>query len=284
MMAATPLTEEEAQAELRAERQARENRRRQDRAPAPSPSQAETPEHLETAESTADDRHVALVSIANGRLTLSLNTAACVAAAGFICVLVLVGYSLGRRTREPLRPLPAAAAVVDKPSVEGEPAHIPPASAQPVAAQRPPIPPDLSALLQQPPSRKPLTVQANRPSQVAPGQTPPAGLAENLNYLQIESFLITRDRSGDQIAQDVAAVRSFLAERGVRTFARRRANGYLLFAEQGFEPGREHAAERDRFRRRIEQLGREYRGAGGLYQFKGCLFVSYAHTRVGDPA
>jgi hypothetical protein len=47
--------------------------------------------------------------------------------------------------------------------------------------------------------------------------------------------------------------------------------------------GREHAAEREAFRRRIEELGTEYRRAGGLYQFKGCLFVSYSSTRVGDP-
>jgi hypothetical protein len=108
-------------------------------------------------------------------------------------------------------------------------------------------------------------------------------LPENLNYLQVESFRISRDRSGEQLARDVTEVRQFLAEKGVRTFARRKSNGYVLFAEQGFEPGKEAATTRETFRRRMESLGLEYRKAGGLYQFKGCLFVSYASTQTGDP-
>ena len=106
----------------------------------------------------------------------------------------------------------------------------------------------------------------------------PALPPESLNYLQIESFPVSRDRDAQQVAQDVKDARQFLLDRGVRTFARRKGGGFVLFAEQGFAPGKEAAGSREAFRRKIEALGQEYRKTGGLYAFKGCLFVSYAST------
>jgi hypothetical protein len=72
-------------------------------------------------------------------------------------------------------------------------------------------------------------------------------------------------------------------ERGIRTFARKRGNGFVLYCEQGLSPSREFATQREALKKKIQQLGQEYRAAGGLYQFKGCFFVSFASTRVGDP-
>jgi hypothetical protein len=113
---------------------------------------------------------------------------------------------------------------------------------------------------------------------------PPADPAsENLNYLQIESFMITRHRSGDVVAADLANARRFLADRGIETFARQHSNGFVLYTMQGFPMEGESAARREALKRRVEELGREYRRSGGLYEFKGCHFVSHSRATAGRP-
>lgn len=122
---------------------------------------------------------------------------------------------------------------------------------------------------------------ANRPASVMATESVGGVPPERLNYLQIESFRITRARGGEQLEEELADVQAFLEARGVETFARRLGNGFVLFSVQGFPPGSEYAAEREAFRARIVRFGEKYRRSGGLYQFKGCLFVSHARTRIG---
>ena len=110
----------------------------------------------------------------------------------------------------------------------------------------------------------------------------PIELAVSLYHLQIESFRISREHNGDQLRKDVEAVRKFLADNGVETIARRRSNGFVLFSKDGFPMGKDDAARRDVFRKKIERLGLEYRRSGGRYQFKGCLYVNNATTKAGD--
>jgi hypothetical protein len=345
LMVAQPLTEEEALAELKAQRDAEEaakraaedavrireearrakeearrireeakraesEARREEKARQAEESRRKRQEAAARSAATAADAsspHAPpepVVRLRGQKLNLSLSTAGCVAGAACICVLVLVGYSLGRRStpskdanggappaasivrgesdtvRTPLLPAPA------KPKADARPK----AKTQPTAQAAPTTSnPDLSELLKSPAARKANLVTPNQPAAVekaaaAPMPAVPAGpAAEDLNYLQIESFHVTRYRSGDQLKDDVEAVRAYLGQRGIATFARRLGNGYVLFGEQGFPPGAQTEVQREAFRKKVEDLGKEYRKSGGLYEFKNCLFVSHATTRAGQP-
>ncbi len=222
-----------------------------------------------------------------GRLLLSLSNTGCAVCIASISLLLVGAYSLGRHRAEGNRGtngVTSVAAVnshLQSPLVADRPAEKP-------ALKSVPTNPDLSELLKAPAARRETPVVANQPAAVS---TTPPGLGESavspdrekLNYLQIESFRITRERSGEQLREDVAAVRAFLAARGVQTVARRLSNGYVLFSEQGFPPGPEHESARAAFRRKIDELGKEYRAAGGDYRFKDPLFVSYGVTQTGQP-
>ncbi len=276
---AEPLTEEQAAAALAEQRSAEE--------PKPSkPAKTKAPPvPAESTDVANDVDHPPIVSSAKGRLIFNLNTPACVAVVGVITAVTLGAYVLGQRSSVS-RIAPVAARANHQ-----EPATSPLLPAPSTAKQKSAKPkaavanPDLSHLLQRP-GEPSSSVNANKPAKVADDaadSNTSAGAPESLNYLQIESFRITRERSGDQLAQDVAGARQFLADRGVRTFARKRGNGFVLFAEQGFLPGKATAKDRAAFQRKIERWGQEYRSAGGRYQFKGCLFVSYSASRAGDP-
>jgi hypothetical protein len=279
---AEPLTEEEAAAELAAQHPVELP---EPRLPEPRETKLKVVEPTISDEPAATDDDLEtppILKYSNGRLTLNLTTPASVAVVGIVATIALAAYVAGQRTSSSRLPPVAARAN----NGETAPSPLLPAPASPPkkpsasdAAMRNP---DLSHLLQRPTS----AVNANKPANVAEEPTAARtlpGTPESLNYLQVESFLITRERSGDVLAQDVAEVRRFLHERGVRTFARKRSNGFVLFAEQGFAPGRATAQDRAAFQRKIEQLGQEYRSAGGRYQFKGCLFVSYSSTKAGEP-
>ena len=278
---AQPLSEEEAAAELAAQQPVELPEPRLPDPPKPEPR---VPEPLRIAEdptpSADEGDSPPIFKFSNGRLALHLSTPGCVAVVGVVATIALAAYVVGQRSSSRMPPVAARAN-------NGESASpLLPAAPTP---QKKPSPsdaaianPDLSHLLQRPSS----AANANMPANAADNSTEARltpGTPESLNYLQIESFLITRERSGDVLAQDVADVRQFLHERGVRTFARKRSNGFVLFAEQGFAPGRSTAQDRAAFQRKVEQLGQEYRSAGGRYQFKGCLFVSFSSTKAGDP-
>lgn len=228
------------------------------------------------------------VSSQGGRLNFSIGTSGMVAAAGALCILAFGAYTIGRKSsNEPGKLGTVAATTAPGPQKTGSPLLPRSESRTPVVpkpmADAVKSNPDLQHLLKRPPLAE-QRVAANQPLKVDATPSPAESVRpENLNYLQIESFLITRDRSGEQLAQDLTDARRFLLSKGVRTFARKRSNGYVLFAEDGFPPGKDHREARGEFKRKLERLGAEYRSQGGLYQFKGCLFVSYSATKAGDP-
>jgi hypothetical protein len=223
---------------------------------------------------------------ARGERSFTLGTAGSLGLLGLLCAIVLAAYSLGRQSAGNAR-FPTVAAVANR-ELPAEPAKQESKNPQSKRAAEPAYGdnPELAQLLHKPAPIEQRAVRANQPARAA-GETQTAAIGatspEQLNYLQIESFLITRERNGEQIAADLAHARKFLADRGVRTFARKKGNGYVLYAEEGLPPGKEHAVRRDALRNKIQQLGQAYRAAGGLYQFKGSLFVSFEATRTGDP-
>jgi hypothetical protein len=297
-LVAEALTEAEAQAEMAARQETQQHRRQA--------KEAKRAAKLAKKEAARASRHTAAaaaekaasvvppaghsVRFAEGRLVVSFNTVVSLVTAGAICVLMLSAYSLGRwslagKSGAAGGGAVPAAAVRNQADFSTTPL-LPSLTRSAERAQtRNAAPPnaDLSQLLQKPPARQEPSAAANSPGKAVADEPREEGAAESLNYLQIESFLITRDRSGDMVAQDLDGVRRFLSERGVKTTARRHSNGYVLFSEQGFPPQKESARQREAFRKKIEALGQEYRRSGGAYEFKGCDFVSFQKTRAGRP-
>lgn len=225
----------------------------------------------------------------DGRLHLSIGGAGFVAAAGALVAIIFGAYTIGKQSLSTGPKLATVAASTAPANAKLGSPLLPRTTESPVVVPKPladkvQSDPDLRHLLQQPPLAQ-QRVAANKPVSVngPAAAAVEAARPENLNYLQIESFLITRERSGEQLARDLADVRAFLLNKGIRTFARKRSNGYVLFAEDGFPPGKASRDDRGGFKKKIEGLGAEYRSQGGLYQFKGCLFVSYSATKAGDP-
>lgn len=300
---AEALTEEEAaqaladhKAKSEATRIAREERERgraaakAEREARKRAKKAEKQAALEAArEARRTSDQSPIVKNQHGRISFSLGTSGMVAIAGAVFSLAFAAYVVGQRATTKDGKLATVAATTAPNLEKGGSPLLPRNTPNGPIVPKPMTDavnsnPDLKSLLQPPPLAE-QRVAANQPLKVAPISAPPteAGRPENLNYLQIESFLITRDRNGEQLARDLSEVRQFLLSKGVRTFARKRSNGYVLFAEDGFSPGKDARAARGEFKRRIESLGGEYRAQGGLYQFKGCLFVSYSATKAGDP-
>jgi hypothetical protein len=277
VLVAEPLTEEQARAELRGSTVPASPPALQKPAPSVQDAASRQPK---SESSTAADRASSV-----GRLNISMSTATCVAVAGFVCVVMLGSYSVGRRYSGVPNTLPPAAAVTQRSTPASTSPLLPIAVEEQNSkkSNQTSVRPDLSFLLQ-PPGKTALTVAPNKPARVMPeSNDKPVGVAENLFYLQIESFRISRDRNGDQLLKDVEAVRKYLASQGVDTIARRRSNGFVLFGKEGFSLAKDQAQNREAFRKKIERLGQEYRRSGGLYQFKGCLFVNFATTKAGDP-
>lgn len=308
-LVAEPLTEEEATAELAAqhaaaqeaarareqavqERQARIEAKREAKE-ARKESRRLAKQAAREKRGEADDLNIAapILRLLPGRLVLSLNTASCIVIAAVVCSLAIGAYSLGRRAaQEPGAGLPSVAAVNNGGApTDGVAALVPGLGEGGKDAGRSGRPsaigdPDLSALLNKPRSAHNSEARANRPSTVATGPSGPAAKAARLNYLQIESFPKTRNQSNQKLRADVEKVRRFLADRGVKTFARELPRSFVLLAAQGFKPSRDTRAKREAFQRKISRLGQEYRRAGGRYEFRGCFFVSYAKATAGHPA
>lgn len=305
---AQPMTEEEAATELAAARQAAEQARREAEAAEQAKKarlearraekeelrrarQAAKVARLEARRIEAERRAANPAAYPSRRIPLTTSTA--LLFAGAAVAVGIVGYSLGRGRGGSKPELATVVAVTDSaPSASHRsplgkskvaPPEVKTAVAREVAGGQNA---DLEHMLQSAsPKGEAAQVALNKSAGVEPssGASVAAALPENLNYLQIESFRVTRERDSEQLARDVADAREFLLQRGIRTFARRKSNGFVLFAEQGYPSSKEHAASREAFRRKIESLGLEYRKQGGQYQFKGCLFVSYGVTQSGEP-
>lgn len=303
---AQPLTEEEAAAELAraraehdAERQAREEKLRRKEAEKAARIAAKEARRAARRAAEADSpADMPPVQASGNRFIFSLSTAACIGAVGLVCAAILSAYVMGQRaarkggrlatvaatstpvaeSSSPLLPGPASPQTASLSSADSRASPAPQAPAdEPITDN-----PDLAHLLKRPQMAEP-QVNPNQPVRLDASAPAAGAKPESLNYLQIESFLVSRDRTSELLARDVAEVRAFLAERGVRTFARKRHNGYVLFAEEGFPPGKETRRQREAFIRHVEKLGAEFRQLGGQYQFKGCFFVSYGSTQAGDP-
>ncbi len=295
---AEPLTEEEAANELNALKEqagrseaakAAKARRRQEKAAKREAKRNKAAARLSREPDVPGGRPAGGVG---RRPLLSLNTVTCIATTAVLCIVMLGVYSLGRRSIQQddgseLRP----AAAINHPRERSRSPLLPPeretnGSSNRVAdRQMSTADPDLSRLLEKPPAKEKPVVGANLPARAATETTESeeTSAAARLNYLQIESFLITRDRSGELVAEDLTDVQRFLGEHGVETVARRHSNGFGLYSMRGFSPGREFESDREAFRKHVEALGREYRQSGGLYEFRGCMYVSYSRTRAGRP-
>jgi hypothetical protein len=287
LMVAEPLTEEEAAVELEAKRKEEEDARRAEEEKRSAKRKKKRP--APPAEDEVDECAApALVRVAVGRFGVSLNTVGCIVASSAICVTLLGAYAIGRRSADdpasgglsPVAGVTTPRTVAESPLFSSGPGR---AAFEEKGRRETAASPDLSALLDGPASRHDGAVRANEPASVEFGGSEPAVGHERLNYLQIESFAMTRDRDRGQILQDVADVQAFLRARGVETVARQLGSSYAVFGQRGFSPGGESEAQRNAFRQKIEQYGREYRQSGGLYGFKGCLFVSHARSRAGRP-
>lgn len=305
---AQPISEEEAAAELAAVRQAAEQARQEAEAAELSrrarlearraekeelrrARQAAKVARLEAKRIEAERRAANPAAYPSRRIPLTSATV--LLFAGATVAVGVVGYSLGRGRGDGKPELATVAAVTE--SAPGA-SHRSPLGKSKVATPEVKTAvarevaggknADLEHMLQSAaPKGEAAHVALNKAAGVerASAASAAAALPENLNYLQIESFRVTRERDSEQLARDVADAKGFLLQRGIRTFARRKSNGFVLFAEQGYPPSKEHAASREAFRREIESLGLEYRKQGGQYQFKGCLFVSYGVTQSGEP-
>lgn len=307
---AQPISEEEAASELAAAREAAEQVRREaevaekakrarlearraEKEELRRARQAAKVARLEAKRIEAEQRAANPAAYPSRRIPLTAATV--MLFSGAAVAVGIVGYALGRGRTADKPELATVAAVTETAS---NASHRSPLGKSKVATPEVKTAvaremaggqnPDLEHMLQsaQPKGEAP-QVAMNKPAGVGPAsgaaQAAAAALPENLNYLQIESFRVTRERDSEQLARDVADAREFLLQRGIRTFARRKSNGFVLFAERGYPPSKEHAASREAFRREIESLGAEYRKQGGQYQFKGCLFVSFGVTQSGEP-
>ena len=317
MMVAEPLTEEEAQAELSAQRAVREeiDRRERDESAARdaerearrkiAQEQKEARQRAKQAAKqaraaaratesqpsrpigpTQDEVYYPFLRAMRGRLVVTLNTMTAMVVAVVVAAVGMGGYLLGHRISKdggPEQTQTTLAGIVPSghsadtpqaplPSMAEEPAPKP----NPTRVQ-PPTTPELKRLLtpKKPDPAPPVIemsagatggVRANAPTSLS--------LESSLNYLQIETFRIGGDETPERVRADLDAVRKYLAERGVRTIAKRQARDFVLYSSEGFPKGSEGASARAAFALRIESLGREYQRSGGRYEFKSCFFVA----------
>jgi len=326
MMVAEPLTEEEAQAELAAQRAVRDeiDRRQRDEQEAREAERAvkrqlaqEQKEARQRAKQAArqaraaakasdaqqsrplgptqDEVYYPFLRAMRGRLVVTLNTMTAMAVAAVVAAVGMGGYALGHRVGKvggPGHSQSTLAGIVPSGANDADPPQMPLASMAthpPTKPKKPPVQPpstpELKRLLAPRGTEAPKAVVETPPDEsgVVRANAPVSlSLDANLNYLQIESFRIGRDETREKVRADLEAVRKYLGERGIRTIAKSRPNGYALFSSEGFPKSKEHASARTAFAARIEALGREYRRAGGRYEFKMCFFVSAEEVAKGQ--
>jgi len=291
---AEALTEEEAAAELAARKEAAEATARakaakqQARIERKAAKQAARQAAREAAARldavgggpTSEPR---MFQLTRGRLVLSLNTAGCIVATACVCLVALGSYGLGSRSAGDGSVAELAAKVGGDRAADAG-GLLPSSNAGLAQGRLEPAAnrgdPDLSELLKSP-SERSAAVKPNHPASVgAPSAF--GGLSEGLNYLEVQYFQITRDMSSEDLMNDLADVRRFLAEHGVETVASRHPKGFLLFATQGYRMSPDAKNARQAFVEKIEGIGRMYRRDGGRYSFKGCYFVSHARATSGQ--
>ena len=326
MMVAEPLTEEEAQAELSAQRAVRDeiDRRERDESAARdaerdarrkiAQEQKEARQRAKQAAKqaraaakasdsqpsrplgpTQDEVYYPFLRAMRGRLVVTLNTMTAMMVAVVIAAVGMGGYLLGHRVSKDGSPgssQTTLAGIVPsgQPDPDGPQAPLPSMMVDPPPKPantrvQPPTTPELKRLLTPRKAEPTPPVIETSPGQVGGVRAnAPTSLSldASLNYLQIESFRVGGDETPERVRADLDAVRKYLAERGVRTIAKRRSRDFVLFSSEGFPKGPEGASARAAFAIRIESLGREYRRTGGRYEFKKCYFVAASEVAKGQ--
>lgn len=230
-----------------------------------------------------------LARFERGRLVLNLGTVSCIIAASVVSAVAIGSFALGRRGNDQALPLEDIAGVTNRSPRSGSPllgdGSRPTKADSGRSEGRQPGPRT---------TKKPLStadggtvVRSNKPVSVA-RPTAAGPLDPTRNYLQIESFRVSRYNTAEQVRAELRDVQAFLLERGLRTVARQnqdggRLRGFVLFSEQGMPTGKRFQAERQQLQSRVRELGRTYRNAGGRYEFRGCFFVSAAKAQGGEP-
>lgn len=323
MMVAEPLTEEqaaqalaaeqaerdridlenrardEARAAQRAEKQARRAERKALRAAAAQQRRARREEIRRQRQERLTKEPFKGACIDRGRLLLALDGPGLVLAAAGLCLAVIGAYTAGQRLSSKGGEPPSKVAALLKnegppssPSQPGAPQTRPevsPTLPAPVAALtgNPATAPDseMLRLVSPPPARQKPQAAANPKERLSIQDNHPADAPRRVNHFLIESFPMGRDTSPARVLADVAHARKFLADQGIRTVGKRLQTVVRLYSEQTFEVGSDPQLERERekFRKKIEALGLEYRRQGGNYRFQGCDFVSASFFKNGQP-
>ncbi|MFO0973320.1 MAG: hypothetical protein U1A27_07770 [Phycisphaerae bacterium] len=228
-------------------------------------------------DSAAPDAEPAqIVRFDHGRIQLSLGAAGCMVAAAAVCLVGMIAYSAGRQSaKSPVRSTPALAMVAPSPAdapVKSQAPAAPPAADSP--AWRPTAPPqddEVRKLLEVPPARA--MTAARTPVSAGAGDAPAAAAAEEpkpLQFLQIETFKFGRPERRADVLAELSDVQRFLSQHRIATLYRETPREFILLSASGFASTKEPAAQA--LKRQVEQAGRDYRKAGGRYEFKGCFF------------
>lgn len=246
-------------------------------APSPEPEPRPDPDESVLQE-YADNSPI---RVAGSRVHVSLGTVGCMVVAASVCLVAIGAYSMGRRSAGAVgREIPALAVNSANPMLN------PGATAEPAKTRIEERLNDaeLTRLLQAPapkaPAANPIPTRTITPA----GNTQqPASqnTGKPLHYLHIDTFRYGRGSSRADVLAELQDVQRFLAARGVATTYRDAGKEFILLGSQGVTGIKD--ADAVQYRARIEQYGREYRKAGGRYEFKGCFWRSES-TIPGKPA
>lgn len=221
------------------------------------------------------------IHVAGSRVHISLGTVGCMVVAATVCIVALGAYSMGRRNSGVAgREIPALAVNSANPMIN------PNAAAEPAKTRIEERLGDaeLTRLLQapatKPPAAQPIPAKSIPvPTNTAPAT--PAAAGKPLHYLHIDTFRYGRGSSRSDVLAELQDVRRFLAARGVASTYRDTGKEFILLGSLAVTGTKD--ANAVQYRSRVEQYGREYRKAGGRYEFKGCFWRSES-TIPGKPA
>lgn len=221
------------------------------------------------------------IHVAGSRVHISLGTVGCMVVAASVCVVAIGAYSMGRRSSGVVgREIPALAVNSANPMVNpNSPAEPPKTRIEERLNDA-----ELTRLLQTPapkaPAANPIPTRTIIP-QANTAQASPQVAGKPLHYLHIDTFRYGRGSSRTDVLAELQDVQRFLAARGVATSYRDTGKEFILLGSQAVTGIKD--ADAVQYRSRIEQYGREYRKAGGRYEFKGCFWRSES-TVPGKPA
>ncbi len=218
------------------------------------------------------------IRVVGSRVEFSLGSVGCMVVAASFAVALLAAYSTGRRSAasgETGRDVAALAKAASNPMIQSAAVDATPPRTQ-VEQRVGDV--DLTRLMQAPPARNEKTSEPVRPPPTATVKEVPSG--KPLHFLHIESFRYGNAAGRNDVAAELQDVRRFLKSRGVDTVCRDTGKEFVLLGAAGVAGIKD--ADAVQFKARIEQYGREYRKAGGRYEFKGCFWRSES-TLPGKP-